>query len=523
MNIKPTTISGSGSGKLQAIFNADKNGYFKNTLALAASICGASCTAIIGIENEMAEILAHYGFKDNLCTIDPGKLMANNAGDLLHHGFIVDGLCTTFFKNTEIAIANFETSIWLCIMDSNPLAITPQQINQLNLLVNQVSAVIPLLAAAPPTNATQVDRQLQEQKTFYEKILNKIPTDIAVFDADHRYLFINPSAISIKELREYIIGKDDYEYVAYRNRDIAIAHARREKFNQAKQTRKVVHWEEDIKRPDGSIATILRYFFPVVEDNDEVSLVIGYGIDISDRKLMEEKQSDLVKQLSVQNTQLIDFCNIVSHNLRAPLVNMTMLVDFMKETDDPAEHQLLIEKLDPVIKNLHATFNELVESIQVKQDLEVEATTMNLNDVLERCLNSLGTEMDRQSITLSHNFDAAPVVHFPPKYLHSIFHNFLSNASKYRSPMRNLVIDIKSSKRGGNVILQFEDNGLGIDLKKHGQKLFKIGKVFHDHADAKGFGLYMTKTQIEAMGGRVWVESTPNKGSVFYVEFTKQA
>ncbi|QEC76954.1 sensor histidine kinase [Mucilaginibacter ginsenosidivorax] len=277
-----------------------------------------------------------------------------------------------------------------------------------------------------------------------------------------------------------------------------------------------------MKRPDGTTATVLRYMFPVVEDNGEINLVIGYGLNIADRKALEEKQAILVKQLSLQNTQLVDFCNIVSHNLRAPLVNMTMLVDFMKESTDPEELQLFIAKLDPVIKNLHTTFNELVESIRVKQDIEVEAETMNLQDVLERTLDSLGTEMNSQSVTISHDFDEAPDIYFPPKYLHSIFHNFLSNASKYRSPQRGLIINIKSSKVNNNIILQFADNGMGIDLVKHGQKLFKIGKVFHQHTDAKGFGLYMTKTQVEAMGGRIWVESVPDEGSTFYIEFTKQ-
>lgn len=80
-----------------------------------------------------------------------------------------------------------------------------------------------------------------------------------------------------------------------------------------------------------------------------------------------------------------------------------------------------------------------------------------------------------------------------------------------------------NSKREGNkIVISVADNGLGIDLNKHGKDLFKIRKVFHSHPDAKGFGLYITKCQIEAMNGRIWAESVPQIGSTFYVEFNDQ-
>src|SRR5579863_295102 len=212
-----------------------------------------------------------------------------------------------------------------------------------------------------------VTDQLDKQKAFYENILNKLPTDIAGFDAEHRYLFVNPGAISKAEYRKFIIGKDDYEYAAWRNRDISVAHARRAKFLEARNTGKEIRWEDSLPDAKGNIITHLRRMFPVYDENGELSLVIGFGIDITDRKLMEEKQAALVKQLSAQNTQLIDFCAIVSHNLRAPLVNISMLVDCLEETKDPEEHQILISKLKPVIENLQFTFNELVESIRSEE------------------------------------------------------------------------------------------------------------------------------------------------------------
>lgn len=361
--------------------------------------------------------------------------------------------------------------------------------------------------------------QLDRQKAFYENILNKLPTDIAVFDSDHRYLFVNPGAISNEEYRKFIIGKDDYEYAAYRNRPASVADKRRAKFLEAKNSGKEIRWEDTLPDPRGNMITHLRRMYPVYDEHGQLSMVIGFGIDITERKKMEETQAEMMKQVSAQNRQLTDFCSIVSHNLRAPLVNMSMLTDFIESTDDPAEQKMLISKLRPVIDNLHATFNELVESIQIRQDLEIKREDVCLDDCLQRTIDGLQTEINKLGAKIETDFTQADVINYPPQYLNSIVHNLVSNSLKYHHPGRPPLISIKTRKEGEKVILSVQDNGLGIDLVKHRENFFKIGKVFHRHPNAKGFGLYMTKTQVEAMGGRIWVESVPDEGSVFFIEF----
>ena len=367
-----------------------------------------------------------------------------------------------------------------------------------------------------------VTRELEKQKSFYENILNKIPTDIAVFDLDHRYIFVNPGAIRDPQLRKKIIGMDDFEYARFRGRDESIARKRREQFLEAKSTGKVVRWEDSIKNLQGQTVTVLRRIFPVHDENGRLSLFIGFGIDITERKLLEEKQSVMMKQLSAQNTQLLDFCNIVSHNLRGPLTNMAMLVEFINDSDDFEEIKLLTSKLTPVIDSLNTTFNELVESIQVRQDMEIASEPIVLQEYLQRTLDGLKMEINKNEAEIIVNFEDAPVVNYPPKYLNSILHNLVSNALKYRSPVRKPRIELSTRKNQNSILLMVRDNGLGIDLTKHMDNIFKIGKVFHKHPNAKGLGLYMTKTQVEAMNGKIWVESSPDQGAVFYVVFNNQ-
>ncbi len=372
------------------------------------------------------------------------------------------------------------------------------------------------------TERNQIRDKLDKQKEFYESILNCIPTDIAVFDANHKYIFANPKAIENEELRKYIIGKDDFEYAEYRNRDDSIAKLRREQFSEIKKSAKEIRWEDSIKDPNGDTITHLRRLFPVFNEKREISMVIGFGIDITERKLLEEKQTAILNQLSSQNRQLIDFCNIVSHNLRAPLVNMEMLVNFIEQSTDEDEKKLLISKLNPVINNLSNTFNELVESIQIRQDHEISSEDILLEDCLQRALGGLELEISACGGVIEKNFYDAVSINFPSKYLHSIFQNLVGNALKYKSPVRTPLIRLESKREGDSIILSVSDNGLGIDLVKHIDSIFKIGKVFHRHPNAKGIGLFMTKTQVDAMGGRIWAESTPDQGSTFFIEFKNQ-
>src|SRR5690606_19661003 len=116
-----------------------------------------------------------------------------------------------------------------------------------------------------------------------------------------------------------------------------------------------------------------------------------------------------------------------------------------------------------------------------------------------------------------------PFIYFPKKYIESILTNLLSNALKFKSPERKPQIRIKTQKKANNVIiLSVADNGLGIDLVLHKDQIFKIRKTFHKHPEAKGFGLFMTKTQVEAMNGKIWAESQPGMGSTFFIEFKSQ-
>ena len=131
----------------------------------------------------------------------------------------------------------------------------------------------------------------------------------------------------------------------------------------------------------------------------------------------------------------------------------------------------------------------------------------------------LQAEIRECNATLKVNFTKCKEIDFVPAYLESILLNFTSNAIKYRNPHVPLVITIESGIEAGKPIIQVSDNGLGIDLAKHGEQLFGMYKTFHQNPNARGIGLFMTKNQVESLGGRISVKSEPNKGTAFKIHF----
>ncbi len=236
-------------------------------------------------------------------------------------------------------------------------------------------------------------------------------------------------------------------------------------------------------------------------------------------KLTEREQ--MLLQLEKQKAQLEEFTQIISHNLRAPLSNLLLLSDMITSTQEVDDKLRYIEKQKQVVDSLHNTFNELVDAAQVKKDFNIEKVYIDIEDRLLTTLGLLQGEILKSNASITYDLSLAKSIYYPGKYFDSILFNLLSNAIRYSSPERTPIIHIKSLKTDGWIYLEIQDNGLGIDLKQHRNNLFKLHKTFHNHPGAKGFGLFMTRTQVEAMGGTIHVESTIGTGSKFIVQLSK--
>lgn len=250
--------------------------------------------------------------------------------------------------------------------------------------------------------------------------------------------------------------------------------------------------------------------------------VIGTHSDIS-RQI--EKENELKKTLEIlneQNKRLLNFAHIVSHNLRSHAGNFKMLLDIIEsEADQNIKDESLIY-MRTNSNDLTDTIENLKELVDIQSDLKPIKEHLNLSHYLRKMINLLGEEFIRHKVEVKINIPEDVTVYFNPAYLESILLNFSTNAVKYshseRTPKINYDLEFVNDVK----VLSISDNGLGIDLEKHGDALFGMYKTFHRHPNSRGIGLFMSKNQIEAMGGRIEVESKVDYGSCFKIYFNEE-
>ncbi|WP_348810898.1 PAS domain-containing sensor histidine kinase [Flavobacterium maritimum] len=265
-----------------------------------------------------------------------------------------------------------------------------------------------------------------------------------------------------------------------------------------------------------------KYWFelnitPIFDNQNNLINFVGVGRDITIKKEKELQLKKLLDVTSDQNKKLLNFSHIVSHNIRSHASNLSMVLDLMEQTVDPDEKISYISLFKEGTEKLSETIEYLNEIITIQKNTNITKTRIRLKDEIEKTKRALSLVIRESQIKIVHSIPDDFTVLAIPAYLDSILLNLFTNAIKYKSPERQAVLEIDHETDGNYTFINFKDNGLGIDLEKNGHKIFGMYKTFHGNEDAKGIGLFITKNQLKAMGGKIDVESKVGRGSTFKV------
>lgn len=231
---------------------------------------------------------------------------------------------------------------------------------------------------------------------------------------------------------------------------------------------------------------------------------------------VEKRTRDLVEY----NQQLEQFAFISAHNLRAPVARILGLGHILEiEGENPREARVISDKMVISAKELDRVVRDLNTVLDIRRNSNSAIAPINLEEELRLIKINLEKEIQETNTTFVEDFSKGSVLWGVKPYLDSILLNLISNAIKYRHPERNPVITIWSEEKDDQFTLTIEDNGLGMDMAVCKEKLFMLYSRFHSHVEGKGMGLYLVKTQVIAMGGKIEVQSILDKGTVFRIVF----
>lgn len=364
----------------------------------------------------------------------------------------------------------------------------------------------------------QVNKNLEVSQEHFRKIfsLNSAGIAINTLRGNRKFIDINDSFTRfLGYTREEVIGKDANEI------KIMTEEERTRIYTLLSKQQFLKNEETILLTKSGEFINVL--FSVDFFETDQKKYYLSTFIDITERKKTEEKLRILSEYLTTQNKQLEDFAHIVSHNLRGPTGNLKILLQFYKEEKVAEKKERLIGMLEKTVINIDNTLNELLEVVSIKHDSNKEKEKLYFENVFQKIKQTFDGQIIETNAIVTSDFSKAPEIEYSSIYLESIMQNLLSNALKYCSPDRIPVIHFETNYTNNRLQLMVSDNGLGIDLALYGNRLFGFHKTFHEHPEAKGVGLFITKVQVESLGGEITVESEVNKGTTFTIVFDKKA
>ena len=248
--------------------------------------------------------------------------------------------------------------------------------------------------------------------------------------------------------------------------------------------------------------------------------ISGIIQDITEPKLAEIERVKMMNELMLRNKHLEQFAYIVSHNLRAHVANIIGANSVLDIDGLSASKMKLVKSgINDSVKKLDEVIKDLNHILQVNQAIAETKESVSFSGLVEDIKILLAHLIEKDDIVIKYDFSSMEELVTIRSYLYSIFYNLICNSIKYRQPHVPCIIDIKSCRVNKKLELLFRDNGMGIDLQKRQAHVFGLYKRFHTNIDGKGMGLFMVKSQVEGLGGKISIQSEVNKGTEFKIEF----
>ncbi|PQJ76915.1 sensor histidine kinase [Polaribacter glomeratus] len=399
------------------------------------------------------------------------------------------------------------------------------------------------------TDITKNETEKLKVQKFNKSILDNIPADLAIFDKDHNYLYINPNGIRDKETRKWMIGKTDFDYCNLRGIDDSIAQRRRDIFNKVVKTKQQIEWVEEYEK-EGKTVYLMRNFYPVFIDA-VFQYIIGYGIDISEQKIAQKQLKELnnnleekVKERTIElltierklrlslskeielNELKSRFVSTASHEFRTPLSVIIFAAGSIKKYRSKMAPFMIDAKLAKIeTQAMHMT--ALIEDILIVGQADAGKTRnkplyVNLGDFILKIIDEVQSSSQK-----SHKIELidteklkSGTIFIDEKLGRNIFINLINNAVKFSPDANKVIVNVSSEEN--YIVISITDFGIGIPKSKLKSIFIPFSRGNNvDLIQGTGLGLSIVKGAIDIIGAEIEVQSIIGKGATFTVKIPK--
>lgn len=361
------------------------------------------------------------------------------------------------------------------------------------------------------TQEVAYTREIETHRSRLKAMLSALPDQLLIAKSSGELFKMTEDLFDYMAPSEHL-RLHDMEKMADRERFLCLV-------QQSISTRQTQHHEMTCPTMGAECA----YEFRIVGLDDSTALVLQR--DVSEKRKLERERTEYTAQieqtlqrLEVQNSRLMNFANILSHNIRSNTSNIKSLVKLLEMKVDSDELRPFMLALGKSSDNLDGTIRSLYTSITAFLDHAPEKEELLLIEVIDKVLESLIIDIQNASAGIDIRFLSDFTVYANPVYLESIVQNLVSNALKYRKEDEGLLLAFEARNIGEECELIVSDNGIGIDLEKHRDQIFGPFETFSNRKGGHGIGLFIVRNQIEAMDGTISVKSALDQGTSFTIK-----
>jgi signal transduction histidine kinase/DNA-binding NarL/FixJ family response regulator len=371
------------------------------------------------------------------------------------------------------------------------------------------------------TARREAEQKLIEQREFYEFVFDQLPCDIGVFDAQFRYVYVNAAGIRNPAVREWVIGKDNFEYCRQYNHPIALAEGRHARMSEAARERRLVTFEETFLRPEGTRHQY-RCMQPVFHPDGSLNIIVAYGLDITDRVAIEQqlRHAKLAAESAVRAREL--FLANMSHEIRTPMNAILGMSQLLAKTPLAPEQDSYRQAIATSAEHLLVIINDILDLSKLEAGkMTLEEVGFEPAQLLAEIEQTLHYKAVEKGLCLKTEVaPAAPTVLLgDPNRIRQVLLNLAGNAIKFTERGR-VAISCEYVRSPDNdtaeVLFRVTDTGIGIEpdfikniFNEFSQEDSSVTRKF----GGTGLGLSICRKLLKLMDSDVELESEKNVGT----------
>ena len=380
-------------------------------------------------------------------------------------------------------------------------------------LINAEEQVFKWIGSATDIHEAKIGEERQRMAAQeFRQLANSLPQIIWTATAEGKTDYLNHKWYEYTGLPQNHEGEFDWQQKVHPD-DLEQA---RQGWRYSVETQEEFRIEYRILSRDGEYRWFLGKGIPLSNDEGKIMKWFGSCTDIHDQKLQNKRLWQQNLQLNQINQYLDNFVHTAAHDLRAPIANIRGLLSLL-DLSAPEKAEKIVENLKTSALRLDTTLQGMIQLIEAQNQQGDIMRDIDMEEVFLSTLGDFDSELSSVDHEVLTSFDECRHITFVLPYLHSIFRNLISNSIKYRKETGVLRIQISCTKEEGYVVLTYQDNGIGLDMERHGKNLFRPFRRFTSQASGKGIGMHIVKNMLVKTGGKIRVESQPGEGTTFFL------